>query len=1430
MANMYTQVEFKGCDRVFNALIDSGNTFRNLISLRAFRCLNVNLLETTSKALSVDNNAVSILGKTPVLYMRFKDYDCTFPIQFEVLQTMQTDINLSYQFLFDNKAVLLFCDRLGNSMSINDMKIPLCTKNQGPQDFINTLLSEKKDDFVDEIKHFPGINYSNEGEGVDISEAQRYNVSNFEQIKVPAKSMFKLKVSSPCLDKGKVYFTPITKKAYVTKNGVLPLEAVYSKDNDMYINVINTNDYDTSLPKGCKLGYMYTTKDTGSNNTPTVSSINELSTEELKNRIDFIVKELGLKTNPITMNDTKLRSSIVKLFLDNYEVIAQTDDDIGHTDLIKFKINLKEGATPVCSRNWPLNPDQSAALRNQIEKWLTVGVIKPTTSAWNSPIFSVKKKTAVPGKFDLRFVLDFRRLNECTKTEVYPLPNIDSNIGKLGGAKIFSTVDACQAYHTISVDEDSQEYLAFSSESGSYTFVRMPFGCKNSANVFQRLINKALSMVPGIGAFCLSYLDDLIVYSFSIDEHLSHLRIVIKLMSRCGIKLKLSKCNIFRNSVKYLGHIVSSKDIKMDPFYLERVKNWARPKSGKEMQSFLGFLNYYRSYLPNFASTTYKLDALRNEKQIIWTDELISVFESSKSMFHSSVSKGYPDWRKTANKFVLDIDWSKHCIAAVLSQEQNGQEVLIGALSRKCSVAESRYSSHKGEASALVYALEKYNHFLRYKPFTVRTDSRSVLTTSNWKTKLLTGVTARWLEYIGTFDFNIVHRAGNLHTNADVLSRTPMFDKIKLPEDFKFDPVTKQNSEFLDTIYNIQDDSCQLNYALDTSQWVKQTNLDPTLKQIKDWVLIDHRPTLQERLRLNYRGRQLVKIIEFISINKGLLVFTQPTQNNTNKIMRTIVPLSLYSTIYDYAHNNAMTNHRGMLNTVHFLQKKFCMPYCRQYVQARVNNCITCLSKIKNKPQSKHIIENSDYSSIPFDSISVDTIGPLQKCEFRGKIVQHILIVVDSCTRYMWLHPLVDIKTETIIDCLCDEFVPMFSLFKHLKSDNGPSFVSKIFDGVMIKFGVAVRHSVVRTPNSNLSERYNQQVYALFKTNVFNNGNWAEKLKFVMLVSNCSHNYRTSFSPHFLLFKKDPVLPLDLIDPLGKDREKLNWHSNSFDKFVYQLESTYQLMKEQTDKYLSTENAKRREDKLFVSDLVYFFEDVVKIGKSRKLSSFFIGPFIVTKTFSDTLYEITPVPPNPTKRIITASIDKLRKVDGRVTLGDEIVGFNVRTSNYINIDTNVQLKYLSDEKFSDHISTRTNIIEKDSQNEHNTYYESSSDEEGDWDLENSTVGSPNVGQDAHYTPNKENDTTVDQPILGQGSENIISDNDTTIDQPILEHNNLSQPTLVSRVNKGKSFIQLSRKNKQATPQLSLKDLFSKRATRSSNTKEHFALNMDKPLC
>lgn len=928
MAEVYAVVNFNGGTTNFSALIDSGNSFRNLLSVKAFRSLNLPLLPSTARAVSVDNSSVEILGKTPLISLKFRDFDRVFQIQFEVINSMSVDCNLGYEFLTNHGAVLLFCDRIGNSMCIDNINIPLSSKINTPKDFVNTLLDDQGITFNDQVKDFPGINFTSQGEGVDISGAQRYGVTNAIKLKLPANSISAIRVVTPdSLDKGKVYFEPNSNKmTYVTKSGLLPLEAVYEKEDNLYINVVNTNEFETSLPQGCKVGFAYRAESICVKEGDNISSINELSTPVLLDRINFITKELGLKENPITKDNSRLRSDIVKIFLDNFDAVALSDNDVGFTNLIKFKIDLKEGATPVNQKNFALNPDQSAALRDQINNWLRVGVIRPTVSSWNSPIFSVKKKTAVEGKYTLRFVLDFRRLNEKTKTEVYPIPNIESNINKLGGAKLFSTLDAVQAYHCIEVEEDSQEFLAFSGEEGSYTFVRMPFGCKNSANYFQRLVNKALSLVPGIGVFCVSYLDDLIIFSNSFQNHLQHLQCVVSLLKRCGLKLKLSKCHIFKSKVKYLGHIVSNKEITMDPFYLKRVQEWQRPKTGKEMQSFLGFLNYYRSYLPKFAENTYRLDELRNDKSILWTEELNSIFERTKSMFHASVSRGYPDWGKTAEKFVLDIDFSKHCISGILSQSQNGKEVLIGAFSRKCSVAEARYSSHKGEACALVFALEKFSHFLRYRKFWVRTDSRSVLTTANWRTKLLTGVTSRWLEYIGTYDFDLVHRAGKLHCNADILSRTPTTEGENLPPDFMIDPITKGNSEYLDTIYNVNTDSCQLNYNLNTDEWVKATNLDPTLRQIKEWILFSHKPTSHERLRLNYRGRQLANILEHLSIIDGLIIFIQPTpslQSDGTQIKRTVVPISLYDDVYNYAHNNAMTNHRGIINTLHFMQKNF---------------------------------------------------------------------------------------------------------------------------------------------------------------------------------------------------------------------------------------------------------------------------------------------------------------------------------------------------------------------------------------------------------------------------------------------------------------------------------------------------------------------------
>ena len=452
------------------ALVDTGNSFDNLMSFPAFQALNIKLLKSSKRAVSVDNSSIEILGRTPILDFKFVGSEKIFKIAFEVLRDMNTEINLSYQFLHMHNAVILFDDREGNKLHIRNEIIPLVQMKSKNLDFINSLITNISPTFESEWSNYPGINFCSTPQISEISET-KFIVKNIHKVKLKPKTITPIQVT-PSVKSGfcsfkksnDVYLTPImTKNVYVTKSGVLPLESVYrSNKGELWINVINCNDYETSLPPLCKVGYTHSCSISSFSNISTVkTSVENLSDRELFDRAKFITDELKLKLNPITANNSQLRGQIVKMFLDNFSAVARDNDDVGLTNLLKFNIELKPDAKPVYSKNFPLNPDQSKALRLQIEKWLNAGVIRPCVSSWSSPIFSVKKKTAIPGRFDLRFVLDFRKLNSCTKDVIYPIPSIEQNLGKLGGARFFSTLDAVQAYHTIEVDRPSQEYLAF---------------------------------------------------------------------------------------------------------------------------------------------------------------------------------------------------------------------------------------------------------------------------------------------------------------------------------------------------------------------------------------------------------------------------------------------------------------------------------------------------------------------------------------------------------------------------------------------------------------------------------------------------------------------------------------------------------------------------------------------------------------------------------------------------------------------------------------------------------------------------------------------------------------------------------------------------------------------------------------------------------
>jgi len=296
-----------------------------------------------------------------------------------------------------------------------------------------------------------------------------------------------------------------------------------------------------------------------------------------------------------------LHERVINIFVKNFGVICTYPGQCGKTDLVECKIELKPGAKPVRQNSRPMAPPLRKEFRAQLDTMLEQGIVEEATSPWASPVVPVRKKD---GK--TRFCIDYRALNSATVGDAYPLCSIRSNLESLQGARIFSVLDVASAYHHISVSPESRDYTAFASPFGSFRFKSMPFGLKNSGAAYSRMVDRMLQQLPP--GFCLSYLDDVLVYSSTVDEHLPHLEKVVELHCKAGLKLQLSKTRIFQDEVEYLGHLISKQGITMIPAYVARIQEWPKPTTGKELATWLGFCGYYRSFIPGFSNLTARMN------------------------------------------------------------------------------------------------------------------------------------------------------------------------------------------------------------------------------------------------------------------------------------------------------------------------------------------------------------------------------------------------------------------------------------------------------------------------------------------------------------------------------------------------------------------------------------------------------------------------------------------------------------------------------------------------------------------------------------------------------------------------------------------------------------------------------------------------------
>ena len=466
--------------------------------------------------------------------------------------------------------------------------------------------------------------------------------------------------------------------------------------------------------------------------------------------------------------DEEQQAQFKKLLLRHQDAFASSSEDLGRTSVYRHRIDTgSEVPIKQQARRLPINQRTEAEV--EMEKMLKRGVIEPSSSPWASPIVLVKKKDG-----STRFCVDYRKLNAVTVKDSYPLPRIDDTLDALSGSTWFSTLDLQSGYWQVEMSDEDREKTAFVAGSGLgfYQFKVMPFGLCNAPATFERLMERVLTGLQW--QTCLLYLDDIVTYGRSFRQALERLEEILIRLKAAGLKLSPKKCNLFQRSVTFLGHEVSDKGIATDSSKTEAVQKWPTPKNVTDVRSFLGLCSYYRRFVRGFAEIAKPLHRLTEKNHcFLWTEECHRSFKQLKAALTSAPILAYPT-SDDGDSFTLDTDASSFGIGAVLSQAQDGTERVIGYFSRTLTKAERRYCVTRKELLAVVAATKHFHHYLYGRKFIIRSDHGALRWMMNFKNP--EGQTARWLEVMSSYTFEVQHRAGIKHGNADGLSRRPCDD------------------------------------------------------------------------------------------------------------------------------------------------------------------------------------------------------------------------------------------------------------------------------------------------------------------------------------------------------------------------------------------------------------------------------------------------------------------------------------------------------------------------------------------------------------------------------------------------------------------------------------------------------------------------------
>ena len=810
---------------------------------------------------------------------------------------------------------------------------------------------------------------------------------------------------------------------------------------------------------------------------------------------------------------------IEKLINEYSDIFHSENMPLTFTNAVKHKIKTTD-ELPVYSKSYRYPFIHKKEVQEQIDKMLKQKIIQPSSSNYCSPIWVVPKKLDASGKQKYRIVLDYRKLNEKSIRDQYPLPNISDILDKLGKCQYFSTLDLASGFHQIEMDPEDVKKTAFSVENGLYEFLRMPFGLRNAPATFQRLMDNILRGIQN--ERCLVYLDDIIIFSVSLEEHLLNLREVFDRLRATNFKIQLDKSEFLRKEVAYLGHIITPTGIKPNPDKIIAIKNYPIPKTSKQLKGFLGLLGYYRKFVNRFSDLTKPLTkCLKKGASITHNKEFVDCFESCKNLLMNEPILQYPDFEKTFN---LTTDASNVAIGAVLSQGSIGNDLPIAYASRTLNESEQNYSTIEKELLAIVYAVKYFRPYLFGRHFNVITDHKPLEWLFSLKepnSKLI-----RWKLKLQEYDYTIFYKKGKLNQNADALSRIEIhFNETNDNSNIDFtdkeiENVINEIEQYAVTNENINDDDInsiianideQSHMNIDIDDEDDQTQHSNTeypnleipiaiqeLNKAQNQIeiqLVNHSPNKPKiikpfpnkqriiaQISKNNTEHEIVQFVKEYCVPKVTYhlyflpqefyeEFCRIVQRNFKwpcyKFICTVIKLidveedEISQVIQNY--HEGKSNHRGISETETRIKLRYYWPNMRSSIQTYINSCDLCQRAKFERNPVKIGISLTPTATKPFEMIHIDTLK-IQK--------EPYLTIIDAFSKYAQIYHL---KSQNSIDIVQNllKFFSYLGIPKTIICDNGTEFKNSNVIELLELHKIKVHFITPENPSSNgMIERF----------------------------------------------------------------------------------------------------------------------------------------------------------------------------------------------------------------------------------------------------------------------------------------------------------------------------------------------------------------------